>query len=254
MRRIITLILVVIRTIWFLWVLFWFFLTGFVASILYLIIFNFFNESIKYKSSFFVTQLWGKVLLMGMGVIVKSTGRNNIDKNQRYIIVSNHLSMVDIPISMSSSPIPYSFLAKIEVNKIPFVGYLARNMHVLVDRKSADSRIKSLGIMKSHLKDKGSIQIFVEGTRNMSEQPLLKFHNGAFNLAVKSHFPIAVLVILNSEKIMSPLKPFQARPGIVKAIWLEPISTIGYTESEIPILSEIVRVKMLDVLNNQKTN
>jgi hypothetical protein len=53
---------------------------------------------------------------------------------------------------------------------------------------------------------------------------------------------------------MSPLKPFQARPGIVKAIWLEPISTIGYTESEIPILSEIVRVKMLDVLNNQKTN
>jgi 1-acyl-sn-glycerol-3-phosphate acyltransferase len=254
MRRIITLILVVIRTIWFLWVLFWFFLTGFVASILYLIIFNFFNESIKYKSSFFVTQLWGKVLLMGMGVIVKSTGRNNIDKNQRYIIVSNHLSMVDIPISMSSSPIPYSFLAKIEVNKIPFVGYLARNMHVLVDRKSADSRIKSLSIMKSHLNDKGSIQIFVEGTRNMSEQPLLKFHNGAFNLAVKSHFPIAVLVILNSEKIMSPLKPFQARPGIVKAIWLEPISTIGYTESEIPILSEIVRVKMLDILNNQKTN
>lgn len=254
MIRILTLLLFVFRKIWFLWVLLWFLFTGIVATIFYLIIFNFFDISKKYESSYFITKLWGKALLFGMGVIVKSYGKDNLDKKQKYIIVSNHLSMVDIPISMSSCPIPFSFLAKIEVDKIPFVGYLARNMHVLVDRKSTESRVKSLEVMNSHLNNKGSIHIFVEGTRNKSEQPLLKFHNGAFNLAVKSHFPIAVLVILNSEKIISPLKSFQASPGIVKAIWLEPISTMGYSEKEIPILSEIVREKMLDTLNNQKTN
>jgi len=254
MNRILSSISVVLKTIWFVWVLFWFLFTGILATIFYLFIFNFFSKSIKYKCSFFITQLWGKFLLLGMGVFVKSLGRDKIDKNQKYIIVSNHLSMVDIPISMSSSPIPYSFLAKIEVNKIPFVGYLARNMHVLVDRKSLESRLKSLEAMSSHLNEKGSIQIFVEGTRNNSDQPLLKFHNGAFNLAVNTKLPIAVLVILDSAKIMSPLKPFQASPGFVKAIWLDPISTNEFSVNDITLLSKIVREKMLDVIKSYNDN
>lgn len=254
MNRILVSISVVLKAIWFIWILFWFLLTGIVATIFYLFIFNLFSGSIKYKSSFIVTQLWGKILLFGMGVFVKSSGRSKLDKNQKYIIVSNHLSMVDIPISMSSSPIPYSFLAKIEVNKIPFVGYLARNMHVLVDRKSQESRLKSLEIMNRHLFEKGSIQIFVEGTRNISDQPLLKFHNGAFNLAINTKIPVAILVILDSSKIMSPLKPFQASPGFVKAIWLDPISTKEFSENDIPLLSSIVREKMLDVIKSHNSN
>jgi 1-acyl-sn-glycerol-3-phosphate acyltransferase len=237
-----------LRVIWFIWILLWFAFTGIIAFLFYLVIFNFFKGKRKTLVTFYVTKWWGRILMAGMGIYTIAKGTDKLDKNQRYVLVSNHLSMVDIPVCMSSCPVPFSFLAKKEVDKIPFVGFLARNAHVYVDRKSPQSRLKSMDIMRKHLNETASILLFVEGTRNITDQPLMKFHSGAFNIAIETQKPIAVLVIIGSEKTMNPRYGFQAAPGLPIAVWTDPIPTEGMTLSDIPKLSETVRERMLAIL------
>ena len=82
------------------------------------VIFNFFKGKRKTLVTFYVTKWWGRILMAGMGIYTIAKGTDKLDKNQRYVLVSNHLSMVDIPVCMSSCPVPFSFLAKKEVDKM----------------------------------------------------------------------------------------------------------------------------------------
>jgi 1-acyl-sn-glycerol-3-phosphate acyltransferase len=241
------LILLPFKFIWFLWICIWFALTGIIATFFYVFVFNFYRNDKKIKNTFIITKCWGNLLLTGMGVSVKKIIKKEFQKNENYVIVSNHLSMVDIPVSTSVCPVTFSYLAKKEVDKIPFVGYLARNMHVYVDRKSTESRLKSMEVMQKHL-NSSSIHLFVEGTRNKSKEPLLKFHNGAFLLAIQTQKPIAVLVLVGTNKILKPGDFFQASPGFVKAILVDTIPTKGMNNDDLPSLSEKVRNVMLDTL------
>jgi 1-acyl-sn-glycerol-3-phosphate acyltransferase len=102
--------------------------------------------------------------------------------------------------------------------------------------------------MRKHLEEKSSIHLFVEGTRNKGPEPLKRFHNGAFSLAIEAQKPIAVLVIIGSEKTINPNYSFQASPGLPIAVWTEPISTEGMSSGDVPKLSEMVRERMLTVL------
>ncbi len=237
-----------LRVLCFVWLLLWFAITGIIALAFYVVIFNLFKGKRKVWATFYVTKWWGRFLMGGIGVFMRAKGIEHLDKNQTYVLVSNHLSMVDIPVCMSTCPVPFSFLAKKEVDNIPFVGYLARNMHVYVDRKSPESRAESLERMRRHLEEKSSIHLYVEGTRNKSKEPLLKFHKGAFSLAVETQKPIAVMVIIDSDKSMNPHYSFQAAPALPFAVWTAPISTQGMTESDIPALMQEVRERMLSVL------
>ena len=55
---------------------------------------------------------------------------------------------------------------------------------VLVNRKSDESRRKSYDKMKKVLQKGMHMSIYPEGTRNRTNEPLKKFHDGAFKLAV----------------------------------------------------------------------
>ena len=102
--------------------------------------------------------------------------------------------------------------------------------------------------MRKHLDEKGSIHLYVEGTRNKGPEPLKKFHNGAFSLAIEAQKPIAVLVIIGSEKTINPNYNFQASPGLPIAVWTDPIPTEGMKAEDMSRLSEMVRERMLSVL------
>ena len=102
--------------------------------------------------------------------------------------------------------------------------------------------------MRKHLNETGSIHLYVEGTRNKTSEPLLKFHSGAFNIAIETQKPVAVLVIIDSDKTMSPKYAFQASPGLPIAVWTAAIETEGMTLDDVPKLSEMVRERMMTVL------
>lgn len=203
----------VVGVLFFPFALFCWIISSFLVLIAYFIVFNAFqNEDKRYRVAFQVTQLWGRAVCSFLFCRVKVVGRERLDNTQGYILTSNHLSMVDIPLGMAYSPVPFSFLAKAETLKIPVIGYLVRNAHVAVDRKSEASRRKSAKDMAAHISKGRSIHIYPEGTRNKSDKPLTRFYDGAFKLAVESQTPLSVIVIKGTERVINPHEWFQIHP------------------------------------------
>ena len=80
--------------------------------------------------------------------------------------------------------------------------------------------------MKEVLKQGLHMCIYPEGTRNKTKEPLQRFHDGAFRLAIDMQKPIIPALIFNSAKAM-PRKTFFYWPTKVEMHFLPPIPVAG---------------------------
>ena len=83
----------------------------------------------------------------------------------------------------------------------------------LIDRQNAKAAKRCLDKVETHLKNKGKVLIFPEGTRSKTGE-LLPFKRGAFKLSVESKSKIVPCFIEGSNKIV-PKGSLLARPGTV---------------------------------------
>lgn len=188
------------------------------------------------------SRLWAGYIFILCGIRIQKKGNVKLDKKQSYVMVSNHLSALDIPLCAVVSRNPFRFLSKAELGKVPVLGWIIRNIYLTVDRGNAKARQQSLEKMKDALDEGSSLFIYPEGRRNRGSQPTTKFFDGAFNLAISSGKPIAILVIVNAHELCPPTG-FSLRPGVIKYEWLEPVDVSGYEMSQLEELK--ARVKQL---------
>ena len=225
-------------------------LSLFIVMPCYVIIFSFVPGSKAPHQAHKISRFWAKLLFTCFFIKVDIKGMEQIKLGQPYVFVCNHRSQMDIPLFARASVNTFRFLAKIEVTKIPLIGYVVKRLYITVNRKSKEDRAKSiLKMQDSLLKEKISMVIFPEGTRNRTKKPLIDFKDGAFRLAIETKLPVAVLTILNAGEFSPAHKFMQLKPGTIKAIWTKPIQTDKMTLHDVPKLKEQVRQRLLDVLS-----
>lgn len=179
-----------------------------------------------------ITQFWMKIFFTLSGVTRVFKGRKNIKKNETYIIVCNHRSFLDPPLSTPSIPYANKTIAKIEMAKIPLFGIIYKRGSVLVNRKIEESRKQSYIKMKEVL-DRGlHMCIYPEGTRNRTTEPLQKFHDGAFKLAIEANKKIIPSLIFNTDKIF-PTKGLFFWPGKVEMHFLAAVEITHKTAQQL---------------------
>jgi 1-acyl-sn-glycerol-3-phosphate acyltransferase len=169
--------------------------------------------------------------LSGLRISIK--GRQNFAKGQNYIVISNHNSFMDVPLTTPFIPGANKTIAKKELAAIPFFGLIYKRGSILVDRKSEQSRKNSFLEMKEVLRLGMHMCIYPEGTRNKSNQPLQPFHNGAFKLAIDTGKPILPTLIFNTAKVLPAGKVFYFWPVKVHMHFLPPVSVAGKTLEEL---------------------
>lgn len=196
----------------------------------------------------YFNRFFAKLAIIVAGVKIKTFNNAAIDKDETYIIVSNHKSMFDMPINVYTSPIVFKFLGKKEVEKIPIIGFVSKRIAILVQRDNAESRRKSLIRLREELKNGFSIFLYPEGTRNKSNKPLLPLKDGAFRLAIEMQKPILVNTIIGTDKIIYPNKIIDLWPGTVYSYWNNPIQTFGMNLDDIEKLKTNVKQLMLENL------
>jgi 1-acyl-sn-glycerol-3-phosphate acyltransferase len=224
-------------------------LSFFIVIPCYVFIFTFMPKSKAPFQAHKISRFWAKLLFTCFFIKVNIKGMKFIKPGHAYVFVCNHRSQMDIPLFARASIGAFRFLAKIEVTKIPLIGYVVKRLYITVNRKSKDDRAKSmLKMQDSLLKEKISMVIFPEGTRNRTRKPLIDFKDGAFRLAIETKLPVAVLTILNSGEFSPAHKFMQLKPGTINAIWTEPIPTDKMTVDDVPKLKEMVRQRLLEVL------
>jgi 1-acyl-sn-glycerol-3-phosphate acyltransferase len=176
---------------------------------------------------------WMKLFFTLTGVRRTFTGKHHFQNGQNYIVVCNHCSLMDPPISTVAIPRPNKTIAKVEFARVPFFGIIYKRGSVLVDRRSDESRKASFGRMKDVLAMGLDMCIYPEGTRNKSKQPLQKFHDGAFRLAIDSGKEMIPAVIFNSAKVLPPGKGLYFWPAPVEMHFLQPVSPVGKTVQQL---------------------
>lgn len=141
---------------------------------------------------------------------IEVIGKENIVKEGKLIVCSNHTHNFDPVILAMIYPRQLSFMAKKELFKNKFFNFIFRKLGAFpVDRKEADlSAIKNaLRVLK---KD-GVLGIFPEGTR-VKEFNLDNVKPGTGLISVKSKSPILPIYIEGNYKIFTKLKVYIGKP------------------------------------------
>ncbi|RQO31039.1 1-acyl-sn-glycerol-3-phosphate acyltransferase [Taibaiella sp. KBW10] len=185
-------------------------------------------------------KIWMSIFLPLVGCPVRRTGKAHFKKGENYVVVINHNSLVDIPVSMPWVPGPNKTLAKIEMTKVPLFGIIYRAGSILVDRKNDRSRNESLTKMQETLKMGLHLTLYPEGTRNKTDKPLQPFYDGAFMNAIMAQKPIIPGLIFSTKEILPHHIKLWAWPKTIRIHFLEPIPTAGLELKDKKVLKEQV--------------
>src|SRR5215204_4823492 len=170
-------------------------------------------------------------VLTGVRRIYK--GKENFKKGENYVVICNHRSFMDIPLSSPGIPGANKTIAKAEMAKIPLFGLIYKSGSVLVNRKSEQSRKASYIRMKEVLQMGLHMCLYPEGTRNKTEEPLQRFHDGAFKLAAETQKQLIPAVIFYTSIVLPRNKSFYFWPHKVEMHFLPPIPVANRSVEEI---------------------
>jgi 1-acyl-sn-glycerol-3-phosphate acyltransferase len=181
-------------------------------------------------------QQWAKRLLRILkikitlsGEVLKFLGKDS------YLVVSNHISWLDIPVIFSLKPI--TFVSATDIKTWPIIGMLAKiSGAIFVDRHRKSSLIEVIQAMNHHFKnDKQSICIFPEGITSNGYQ-VLPFKSNLFQSAFESNkllLPLSIKykennVITNRTSFHGSTTLLQSFKRVAKSNHIEVDVDIGY--------------------------
>lgn len=172
------------------------------------------------------SRVWINIFLVLAGCPLRVKGKENFKPGENYIVLCNHNSLMDVPISSPSIPGGNKTIAKIEMSRIPIFGPLYRSGSVLVDRKSDASRKESIVKMRQVLELGLHMCIYPEGTRNKTKDPMKTFHRGAFSLSLDTGKRIIPGVIFNTKRVLPATKTFYCIPHHLAIHFLPPVDIL----------------------------
>jgi len=127
-------------------------------------------------------------------------GRENIPQKDSFIVVSNHGSLLDPPFLGHALGRNISFMAKAELFKVPFLGFIIKACGAYpVKRGIADKNTIKTACKK--LSNDNSIGIFIDGTRQKNGR-VNKPKQGAALLAFKNQKLLLPVAIVNSHRLI----------------------------------------------------
>ncbi|MGC2526505.1 MAG: AMP-binding protein, partial [Candidatus Acidiferrum sp.] len=143
-----------------------------------------------------------KILFALIGCRVRVVGKEYVDAPGARVYASNHTSYFDVLALMMGLGVPYHFVAKMEVGRMPFIGtFLTKMKHTKFNRSDPGSRMRQMREMETLLREGESIFVFPEGTFT-SEDGVRPFQLGAFKAAVNAGVPIVPISLAGTRKFL----------------------------------------------------
>jgi 1-acyl-sn-glycerol-3-phosphate acyltransferase len=185
---------------------------------------------------------------LGMRVVIRNEA--GLYASRPCVFICNHQSSLDVPILAACFRTGSVIIAKREVGRIPFFGWIYRvTGNLLIDRSDTEQAVARLKVAEEAVRArKAAVWIFPEGTRGPGDGRLLPFKKGGFRIAVGTGAPLVPVVV-------APLRPNFSigmrtlRPGGVIVTLLDPIPTDGVDEDGLVPLMEAAHERMEAVLH-----
>jgi len=194
--------------------------------------------------SFFETWLKGlcRSLVWICGILVTVSGRENFQAGRQYILMMNHVNILDGFIFYRSFPGKARGIEDESHFDWPVYGWVIRRMgQIPINRKSGIKAMESLRRAAALIRQKKdfSCAVFPEGTRTVNGK-LGPFKKGGFLLALETGLDILPLVQKGAYSI-NRRNSLLLRPGRIDYFIEKPISVAGYSRQNLSELMEKVR-------------
>jgi 1-acyl-sn-glycerol-3-phosphate acyltransferase len=194
--------------------------------------------------------LWSKGCLLAAGIRLTVEGTEHLPHDRPLIFMGNHQSYFDVPVLFRATPLPFTWLAKEELFRIPVFGHSIRAAgYIPINRGNGRDSLKSLNRAAELVKAGRSVAIFPEGTFTRDGN-LLPFKRGGFILAAMSGVPIAPFTISGAMKVNPPDRLLSLRPGVI-SVKFSPVIELDASLVRHPtLLMEKVRTAIASGLEN----
>lgn len=184
--------------------------------------------------------VWARLLVWITPMHLEVCGRENIDVNQSYVVVSNHQSQFDILALYGWLGVDFKWVMKMELRRVPILGIACEKLgHIYIDRSNTQAALNSINQAQKKITGGTSVLFFPEGSRSRDGK-LKPFKKGAFRMALDLDVPILPVTINRTRNIL-PSDTADLFPGKASMIIHEPVSIKGYTDETLPELMEKVR-------------
>ena len=232
---------------------FWFELL-FISALLFPVSFLIFLLTFLFDKKLIIlhqfTCLWSFIVLKANFMWrIRVVGRENIDRNETYVLVSNHQSGADI-IVLYLLWTNYKWVAKRSLYSFPFIGWnMWLNRYIPVDRGKKSSMLKMMEEASKTLRSGSSVMIFPVGTRSKDGR-LQSFKSGAFHLALETGRPVLPIVISGTSMAIRKGGFLVNKNHDIQAKVLPPIPWSAFREMDAKNVTLMVQGIMQNELHN----
>jgi 1-acyl-sn-glycerol-3-phosphate acyltransferase len=184
---------------------------------------------------------WRKILTAGQLSLVVH-GREHFTRGGAHVVMSNHSSLLDIPLMMASVPGSVRFVTKEELTRIPIWGHaLLASGYIPISRNNRERAIQQLEKAKVVLRQGLNVWVSPEGTRGRTGE-LGPFKKGGFHTALGLGVPVVPAWIEGAFGIIPPRQFGVTFGGSATVRFGPPIETEGRSKEDLaPLMDEVRR-------------
>ena len=187
-----------------------------------------------------------KLAVTSGNIDLKVFGKENIPKENGFLIYGNHQGMFDILAIAATCDNPLGAVLKKELAEIPFLKQVKEcTKSFPMDREDIKQSMGVILKVIEEVKKGRNYLIFPEGTRSKTGNHLLEFHGGSFKCAVKAKCPIVPVAFVDSFKVLDQKG---CKPVTVQIHYLEPIMYEEYKDMKTVELANFVRSRIEEVV------
>jgi 1-acyl-sn-glycerol-3-phosphate acyltransferase len=175
--------------------------------------------------------LWarGILALLGMRLVVR--GAEHVSRDEPYIIVANHQSLLDAAVMVAAlQPLTsVRMVARRNAFRIPLIGWGMRLFgHVSVDPRSIRASLPGLRQAQRKVARRVSIVFFPEGGYSPDGR-MRPFHNSAFHIAARGGVRVVPVTLTGTFDILPPHLTVPVRGGEVLVTLHPPVGPLEDT-------------------------
>jgi 1-acyl-sn-glycerol-3-phosphate acyltransferase len=169
------------------------------------------------------------------------------EPGKRYIVMCNHRSHYDIPLSVLAVPVSIRMLTKKELFRVPLWGRgMTAGEFIAIDRHDFEQAKKDLAAARAKMEDGVVLWIAPEGTRSRTGH-MGDFKKGGFVMAIEAGATIVPIGIQGTEKVLPPKTLDLVFDQKVSIEFGLPIEASDYTLENKEDLMEEVRKAIADL-------
>ena len=152
--------------------------------------------------STFASKWWARIILATALIPVEVRGREHIVKGESYIFAANHQGAFDIFLVCGYLNVPFRWMMKRALEKVPFLGWGCKHAgYVFVDKSNPGAVRRTYRQAEQILLSGTNLMMFPEGSRS-ADGRMMPFRKGAFMLAEEMKMPVIPMTINGSYDIL----------------------------------------------------